>query len=75
MLSLSEVQELVFALPAEARAKLVEAILLSLESEHAPSVSEAWQREAADRLAAHQRGNVAAIPADEVFDEAHRLVG
>lgn len=45
------------ALPPESRAKLVDTLLRSLESQQ-EEIAEAWADEAEDRLAAYDRGEI-----------------
>jgi putative addiction module component (TIGR02574 family) len=56
------------ALPANERAALAEELLSSLDHSNS-AVDEQWAIEAEHRLAAFQTGKMAAIPADEVFEE------
>lgn len=54
-------------LPADERARVAERLLSSLE----PSLSEIdqlWAQEAEDRVDAYERGEIEAIPADDVFN-------
>lgn len=53
-------------LPADERAEVAERLLSSLE----PPLSEIdqlWGREAEDRIDAYERGDIEAIPAEDVF--------
>lgn len=52
-------------LSANDRAALVERLILSLY----PALDAEWLREAEDRLAAYQSGELAAVGADDVFHE------
>ena len=55
-------------LPANERAEVAERLLSSLE----PSLSEKdqlWAREVEDRIDAYERGEIRAIPAEDVFNE------
>jgi putative addiction module component (TIGR02574 family) len=55
-------------LPANDRAALVETLILSLDKPD-PALDAEWLREAEDRLAAYQSGELAAVDADDVFRE------
>ena len=59
--------EQVLNLPAEERAAVIERLLTSLEPELS-NVDLLWAREAEDRLDAYERGEIKAIPAEEVFN-------
>ena len=67
--------EQVLALAPEERAKVAEFLYLSLDDGAGPPLSEAWAREIESRLAAYERGEVEAIPAEEVFAELRRKFG
>jgi len=60
------------ALPAVERAALAEGLLASLDRPN-PRIGVLWAKEAADRLAAFEAGEMEAIPADEVFAEFEEL--
>jgi putative addiction module component (TIGR02574 family) len=70
--SLEEIERQARTLVAEERAQLAEALLESL---HVPiaDVEAAWAQEIEDRVAAFDRGEMPAYPAEEVFGEARRL--
>lgn len=55
-------------LSANDRAALVERFILSLDKLY-PALDAEWLREAEDRLAAYQSGELAAVGADDVFHE------
>jgi putative addiction module component (TIGR02574 family) len=55
------------ALPPQERAELVEQLLATFQSPPNPRIDELWAREAEDRLDAYDRGELKAIPAEEVF--------
>jgi putative addiction module component (TIGR02574 family) len=69
--SLTQIEEQALALKAEDRAKLAQAMLESL---HAPlaDVESAWSGEIEQRVAAFDRGEIPAYPAEDVFAEARR---
>jgi putative addiction module component (TIGR02574 family) len=54
-------------LPPDQRARLAERLLSSLEPELSP-IDQLWAREAGDRLDACERGEIKALPAEEVFN-------
>ena len=56
------------ALPLRERAELVEQLLATFQSPHDPHIDELWAREAEDRLDAYDRGELKAVPAEEVFN-------
>lgn len=55
-------------LPPDERARVAEQLLSSLEPELSP-IDRLWAKEAEDRLDAYERGEIEAIPAEEVFNE------
>jgi putative addiction module component (TIGR02574 family) len=55
------------ALPLQERAELVEQLLATFQSPIDPDVDVLWAREAEDRLDAYDRGELKAVPAEEVF--------
>jgi putative addiction module component (TIGR02574 family) len=56
------------ALAPQERAELVEQLLATFQSPPDPHLDELWAREAEDRLDAYERGDLKAVPAEEVFD-------
>ena len=60
-------------LPANDRAALVENLILSLDKPD-PSLDAQWLKEAEDRLAAYQSGELAAVDAEQVFGELGKQV-
>jgi putative addiction module component (TIGR02574 family) len=66
--SAKTVMDQALKLPANDRAALVETLILSLDKPD-PALDAEWLREAEDRLAAYQSGELAAVDADEVFRE------
>lgn len=63
------------ALPPEELAALVEQLLATLQSPPDPKLDELWTREAEDRLNAYDRGELKAVPAEEVFETIRRQRG
>ena len=66
-------EEQIKELSSEERARLALLLLESLEPETEGDVEAAWLAEIEARLAAYDRGEVAAIPAEDVFAEARRF--
>lgn len=60
-------------LSLEERAQLALALLDSLEPADEGEVEAAWKTEIEARLAAYDRGEISAIPAEDVFAEARRI--
>ena len=60
-------------LPANDRAALVENLILSLDKPD-PSLDAQWLKEAEDRLAAYQSGELAAVDAEQVFTELGKTI-
>lgn len=56
------------ALPPQQRAELVEQLLATFQTPPDRYIDELWAREAEDRLDAYDRGELKAIPAEEVFN-------
>lgn len=59
------------ALPREERARLARRLIASLDHE----VEEAWIAEVRERLSAYERGDLDAVPAEDVLAEGRRQVG
>lgn len=70
--SFKQIEERARALDAEDRAKLAESLFESL---HSPvsEVEAAWAEEIERRIAAFDRGEIMAFPAEDVFAEARRI--
>ncbi|MBA2705636.1 MAG: addiction module protein [Blastocatellia bacterium] len=56
------------ALQPQERAELVEQLLATFQEPPDPHIDELWAREAEDRLDAYDRGELKAVPAEEVFN-------
>ncbi|MBP7828889.1 MAG: addiction module protein [Kiritimatiellae bacterium] len=67
-----QVLEKAVGLPPIERAELVEGILSSFDFPSREAIDAAWAREAEDRIDAYERGNIAAIPASEVFEKIEK---
>ena len=63
------------ALSPEDRAQVVERLLASFQVPPDPQLDELWAREAEDRLDAHDRGELGAVSAEEVFARIERQRG
>ena len=72
-ISLVEIEQQVSLLPADDRAKLAEFLLESLREPILAEVEREWDEEIARRVAAFEAGEVAAVPAADVFAEAKHL--
>jgi putative addiction module component (TIGR02574 family) len=71
--TLAELHAAVLSLPESERAQLAAKILESLDVD--PEVEAAWVAEVRDRLAAYKRGEITAVPAEEVVAKARKIVG
>jgi putative addiction module component (TIGR02574 family) len=56
------------SLPPDERATLVEHLLASFDAAARQHIDTLWAQEAEDRLDAFERGEIATIPAQKVFD-------
>ena len=54
------------------RAELLEGILASFDFPARADIDAAWAREAEDRIDAYERGDIAAIPAAQVFEKIEK---
>jgi putative addiction module component (TIGR02574 family) len=70
--SLKRIEEQARALSAEDRAKLAESLLESLQLPLS-EIEKAWAEEIEQRIAAFERGEISAYPAEDVFADARRL--
>lgn len=70
--SLEQIEEQARVLTPEERAKLAESLLESLHSPLA-EIEKAWADEIEQRVAAFDRGEIPAYPAEDVFAEARRI--
>jgi len=59
-------------LPPVERAELVENLLTSFEFQSREKIDALWAEEAEDRIDAYERGEMAAIPARDVFGEIEK---
>jgi len=70
--SSEQILQQALALPPEDRAEILERLLASFQSPPDPELDELWAREAEDRLDAYDRGEMGAVPAEEVFARIER---
>lgn len=70
--SLKQLEDQARVLTPEERAKLAESLLESLHSPLA-EIEKAWADEVEQRVAAFDRGEIPAYPAEDVFAEARRM--
>lgn len=70
--SSEEILKQALALPLQERAELVEQLLATFQTPPDPRIDELWAREAEDRLDAYDRGELTAVPADEVVERIRR---
>jgi putative addiction module component (TIGR02574 family) len=66
--SIEQILKDALALPPQERAALLERLLISFQSAPDPNLDELWIREAEERLDAYKRGELKAVPVEEVFD-------
>ncbi len=59
-------------LPPVERAELVENLLTSFEFQSRKTIDALWAKEVEDRIDAFDRGEMAAIPAKNVFEEIEK---
>jgi len=71
--TLEELHAAVLSLPEAERARLAAKILASLDKD--PEIEAAWIAEVRDRLAAYKRGEIPAVPAEDVLAKARKIVG
>ena len=60
------------ALSPEDRAEVLERLLASFQIPPDPDLDQLWANEAEDRLDAYDRGELCAVPAEEVFARIER---
>ncbi|HSK77833.1 MAG TPA: addiction module protein [Thermoanaerobaculia bacterium] len=62
-----EILRAALSLPGEERASLADKLLQSLDEDDQERIDRLWAKEAEDRIAAYERGEIDAIPGNEVF--------
>jgi len=60
------------ALSPRDRAEIVERLLASFQLPPDPELDQLWAQKAEDRIDAYERGEIGAIPADEVYARIER---
>ena len=70
--STAQVIEQALRLPPDERATVIEQLLSSLDQPD-DRIDALWAKEAEDRIAAYEAGEMQAISAEEVFAELHDL--
>ena len=70
----SEIQRELSELSPEQRAKLALALVESLESEDEGDIAQAWRVEVERRYEQYKRGEIQAVPGDEVFARVRSLL-
>ena len=70
--SLKQIEEQARALSAEDRAKLADSLLESLQAPLS-DIEKVWAEEIEQRIAAFDRGEISAYPAEDVFADARRI--
>lgn len=70
--SLKQIEEQALALSAEDRTKLAASVLESLRSPR-PDIKKTWAEKMEQRIAAFERGETSAYPAEDVFADVRRL--
>ena len=73
--SSEQILQQALALPPQDRAEIVERLLASFQVPPDPHLDELWAREAEERLDAYDRGELGAVPAEEVFARIERQRG
>lgn len=71
----SKVFDDALSLPVEARVRLVERLLASLNLPVQAEVDRLWAEESERRVSQIERGEVELIPGEEVFEKIHRKYG
>lgn len=61
------------SLPPEERVRLLDLLLESLQETSTSDIEDAWNKEIARRVAAHERGEGKLYDAEEVLTEATRI--
>lgn len=74
MPNLNEILRKVLSLDIHERAALAERLLASLDDLSEDEAERLWAEEAERRLAEYRKGRAKAVPAEEVFKKAERLL-
>lgn len=67
-----QILQLALALSQQDRAEVLERLLASFQIPPDPGIDQLWAKEAEDRLDAYDRGELSAVPAEEVFARIER---
>lgn len=67
-----QILQQVLGLSPEDRAEIVERLLASFQAPPDPLLDELWAREAEDRLDAYDRGELGAVPEEDVLARIER---
>jgi len=70
---LAELEQKICTLSPDERAHLAEVLLESLRSPMSSEIEAAWGQEVERRVAAFDRGELQAYPAEDVFADARRM--
>lgn len=73
--SSEQILEQALALSPKDRAEIVDRLLASFQTPPDPGLDGLWAREAEERLDAYDRGELGAVPAEEVFARIERERG
>jgi putative addiction module component (TIGR02574 family) len=70
--STEQILQQALALSPQDRAEIVERLLATFQTPPDPHLDELWAREAEERIDAYDRGELGAVPAEEVFGRIDR---
>jgi len=73
-MTVEQIADEALALPSEARALLADRLVESLDPAEDGYIRQLWMREARRRVDEVRRGEVKAIPADEVFAQVRQAI-
>ncbi len=62
-----DILQAALSLPEPARADIADKLLMSLDTPDQREIDALWAQEAESRIEAYERGEIKAIPGDEVF--------
>lgn len=74
MMTLTQLETEIFALPIQDRTSLIQRLLLSLEEITEPEFETLWAAESAQRAARFDAGKVQSTPGEEVAQKARALL-
>lgn len=61
-------------LPIESRAVIIDHILASLMNGERREIDKLWAKEAEDRIKAYERGEIASVPGEQVFQNIENML-